>query len=241
MEENNVVANSDKGCMLFAFNKEKNVFEYLVPVRSIPATGGSPAQIEVTEMDSPIKQFILDRQDTPAFEFDYNYTLNNYNKCKKVFDSKTENVFLITYSDKSGVKFKGIGATWKDGLSVGAEIKAKISVAVSSIDDIDDCSSIIDLATIPAGKVHPFATNSVVVKFDLNGGTGTAVEDMSCVVGQYIVVPKCSAVLDSEDVNVWNTSADGTGTDIAFGQKFMPTEDTTLYAKYTNTSEDAGE
>lgn len=241
MDEKNVVANSDKGCMLFAFNKTKNVFEYLVPVRSIPATGGSPSQIEVTEMDSEIKQYILDRQETPAYEFDYNYTLNNYKKCKEYFDGRTENVFLITYSDKSGVKFKGTGATWRDALSTGAEIKAKISVAVSSVDDVDDCSSIIDVATIPTGKVHPFALNSVVVKFDLNGGTGTTIGDMTCVVGQYIEIPKSNAVVDNEDINCWNTSADGTGTDIAFGQKFMPTEDTTLYAKYTNPSEDAGE
>ena len=241
MDEKNVVANSDKGCMLFAFNKTKNIFEYLVPVRSIPATGGAPAQIEVTEMDSDIKQYILDRQETSAYEFDYNYTANNYKKCKEFLDGKSENTYLITYSDKSGVKFKGIGATWRDAVGIGSEIKAKISIAITSKEDVDDCSSIIDIGSIPSGKTHPFATNSVVVKFDLNGGTGTPIEDISCIVGKYINVPSCDAVLDTEDVNCWNTSADGTGTDVAFGNKFFPTEDTTLYAKYTNTSETTGE
>ncbi len=231
--DNKVVAHSDLGCMLFSFNKETQKFEYLVPVRSIPATGGSPSQIEVTEMDSPIKQFILDRQDTPAYEFDYNYTKNNYAKCKEVFDGKTENEFLITYSDKSGVRFSGTGATWRDSVSVGGEIKGKISVAVSSVDDIEDCSSIINVNSIPTGKSHPFATSTYEIAFDLNGGTGTSVENMSCVKGAYIIIPNCDAVADSdEDFNCWNTQADGKGDNLAVGQKFFALENTTLYAKY---------
>lgn len=231
--DNKVVAHSDLGCMLFRLNKDAQKFEYLVPVRSIPATGGSPSQIEVTEMDSPIKQFILDRQDTPAYEFDYNYTKNNYAKCKESFDGKTENEFLITYSDKSGVRFSGTGATWRDSVSVGSEIKGKISVAVSSVDDVEDCSSIIDINSIPTGKSHPFATSSYSVSFDLNGGTGTTVGTMSCVKGAYIIIPNCDAVADSdEDFNCWNTQADGKGDNLAVGQKFFALEDVTLYAKY---------
>lgn len=231
--DNKVVAHSDLGCMLFRLNKDTQKFEYLVPVRSIPATGGSPSQIEVTEMDSPIKQFILDRQDTPAYEFDYNYTKNNYAKCKESFDGKTENEFLITYSDKSGVRFSGTGATWRDSVSVGGEIKGKISVAVSSVDDVEDCSSIIDINSIPTGKSHLFATSSYSVSFDLNGGTGTAVETMSCVKGAYIIIPNCDAVADTdEDFNCWNTQADGKGDNLAVGQKFFALEDVTLYAKY---------
>lgn len=234
--DKNVVAHSDLGCMLFKLNTETQKFEYLVPVRSIPATGGSPSQIEVTEMDSPIKQFILDRQDTPAYEFDYNYTKDNYAKCKEVFDGKTENEFLITYSDKSGVRFSGTGATWRDAVSVGGEIKAKISVAVSSVDDVEDCSSIINVSSIPAGKTHPFATSSYTVSFDLNGGTGTAVDSMSCVKGAYIIIPNCDAVAtDSEDFNCWNTQADGKGDNLAVGQKYFALEDIALYAKYVET------
>lgn len=234
MLEEKVVAHSDVGCMLFALNTSTNKYEYLVPVRTIPATGGSPSQIEVTEMDSPIKQFILDRQDTPAYEFDYNYTKSNYAVCKAKFDGKTENKFLITYSDKSGVKFSGIGATWRDSLNTGEEIKGKISVAVSSVDDVEDCSSIIDISTIPSGKTHPFATTSSVVKFDLNGGTGTSIADITVVKGNYITIPQCNAVVDTdEDFNCWNTKADGSGDNLAVGQKYFPTEDITLYAKYS--------
>lgn len=233
MPNKDVVAHSDLGCMLFKYDETTKKFKYLVPVRSLPATGGSPSQIEVTEMDSPIKQFILDRQDTPAYEFDYNYTKNNYAKCKEAFDGKTENEYLITYSDKSGVRFTGTGATWRDSVSVGGEIKGKISVAVSSVDDVDDCSAIIDIKSIPTGRTHPFATTSYTVSFDLNNGTGTAVEDMTCVKGAYIIIPNCDAVAsNSEDFNCWNTQADGKGDNLAVGQKYFPLEDVTLYAKY---------
>lgn len=153
----NPTAHSDLGAMLWVKKKGEDKFKYLVPIRTAPATGSAPAQIEVTEMDSPRKQYILDRQDTPAFEFDYNYTVAKFKACKEVFDGKTENEFLVTYGDKSGHTFKGTGATWKDAISAGAELKGKISVAVSEIEDVDDCTSLVDASTVPAGRVNPFA------------------------------------------------------------------------------------
>lgn len=151
---NEPVAHSDLGCMLFC--KDGDKFKYLVPVRAVPATHSAPGTIEVTEMDSPVKQYIADRPDVPVYEFDYNYTKEKYAAVKAKADGKTEHEFLITYGDKSGVKFKGTGFTWRDAVSTGGEIKGKLSIIVNTTNDVDDCTDIIDGTTIPAGRVHPF-------------------------------------------------------------------------------------
>lgn len=158
LEVNNPVAHSDLGCMLFCKDGEK--YKYLVPVRAVPATHSAPGTIEVTEMDSPVKQYIADRPDVPAYEFDYNYTAAKYAAVKAKADGKTVHDYLITYGDKSGVKFKGTGFTWRDAVSTGGEIKGKLSIIVSGVEDVTDCDAIVDVTTIPAGRVHPFTVAS---------------------------------------------------------------------------------
>ena len=156
---NNPVAHSDVGCQLWCFDSTASKYKYLVPVRSVPATGASPSTIEVTEMDSPIKQYILDREDVGTLEFDYNYTADKYAAVKAKADGQTVQKFLITYSDKSGVKFEGMGKTWRDAVSTGGEIKGKLAIAITSKEDVDDCSSIVDASSIPAGRTSPFSAN----------------------------------------------------------------------------------
>lgn len=157
---NTPVAHSDLGCQLWGFDETSRKYKYLVPVRAIPATGAAPSTIEVTEMDSPNKQYIPDRVDVPAMEFDYNYNSGNYAKCKTFCDGVTPKKFLVTYPDKSGVKFEGTGSTWRDSVSTGGEIKGKISVAITKLDDVADCSTIVDGSSVPSGKLTPFAVTA---------------------------------------------------------------------------------
>lgn len=151
------IAHSDLGCMLFCFNEASNKFKYLVPVKAVPASKSAPSTIEVTEMDSPIKQYIPDRPDVPAYEFDYNHTAAKYAAVKAKADGQTEHQFLITYGDKSGVKFKGVGFTWRDAVSTGSGLTDKLSIIVNKVEDVTDCTQIVDVASIPMGRVHPFS------------------------------------------------------------------------------------
>lgn len=155
---NNPVAHSDLGCQLWHFDTVSSKYKYLVPVRAVPATGSAPSTIEVTEMDSERKQFIFDRDDTSTLEFDYNYTATKYAAVKAVADGKTKEKFLVTYPDKSGVKFEGAGKTWRDAVATGGEIKGKFSVAIVAMDDVDDCTSIVDVSSVPADRYTPFPT-----------------------------------------------------------------------------------
>lgn len=124
------VAISDAGTKLCKFDSTAKKYVPLVSITTAPATGAAPATIDVTALDSEAKQYILDRPDTPAFEFEYNYTAENYKTVTAEVDGKTAKQYLLVYSDGSGVKFDGIGATWIKEVAAGAAVKAGLSFAV---------------------------------------------------------------------------------------------------------------
>ena len=99
------VAISDMGVMLFNFDSTTGKYKYLLPIKAAPATGGAPSQIDATELDSLYKQNILDREETPAYEFDYNYTIANHKEAEETFDGKTNRKLLMMFQDKSGYAF----------------------------------------------------------------------------------------------------------------------------------------
>lgn len=132
------VAISDKGVMLFKYDKSTGLYKYLIPITAAPATGGAPSQITVTELDCPYVQNILDREETPAYEFSYNYTIEKHKAALQAFDGKSDNKYLLTFQDKSGFAFSGIGAAWTDSISAGGAIAGKISVAITTKEWVEE-------------------------------------------------------------------------------------------------------
>lgn len=131
------IAYSDIGTLLGKETVTPGTFAKLVGIKSVPATGGEPAQIEVTELDSEIKQYILDRSETPLFVFEYNYTKENFALVKAAADGVTSANYAIKYPDGSGVEFTGVGATWINGYSGGQAIGATVAFAVTSVEYVD--------------------------------------------------------------------------------------------------------
>jgi len=76
----------------------------------VPASGSEGGTIEVTELDSEIKQYIADRIDVPAQDFTYNRTFEKYDAVKAVCDGKSHE-FMITFSDGTGTYIKGTAQT----------------------------------------------------------------------------------------------------------------------------------
>jgi hypothetical protein len=144
---------SDIGTMLFKLDNGSSKYKYLFPITAAPATGGAPNQIEVTELDSRYIQNILDREATPAFEFNYNYTAERFAIAKDAFDGVTSNGYLLVFGDGSGFKFTGVGATWTDALSPGNAVVGQVSVAVSYKDFVADVTSVVDKTSIPTGRI----------------------------------------------------------------------------------------
>lgn len=60
------------------FSEDGTAFTKLCPIKSFPALGGSPEQIEITDMEDESQAFIPGVQSVEAMEFTANYTLESY-------------------------------------------------------------------------------------------------------------------------------------------------------------------
>lgn len=126
------LAISDVGTMLYVLNG--NTYEQLVGIRTVPASGGAGGNLEVTELHSPLKQYIPDRPESPDQDFEYNYTDENYTRVKAICDGESH-TFLVKYQDGSGHIIEGTAQTWKLDLSAGSEVKALLHIVPTSIID----------------------------------------------------------------------------------------------------------
>jgi len=134
-EEINEVAISDMGTLLYVNRNEE--YRKLVSIKSVPASGAEAGTIEVTELDSPVKQYIADRLDTPAQSFTYNRTAEKYEAVKSICDGEPHE-FLIVFSDGTGTYIRGTARTWKNEMSAGAAQEATLQIVATSIEDKDE-------------------------------------------------------------------------------------------------------
>lgn len=100
----------------------------------MPASGAEGGTIEVTELDSPVKQYIDDRVDTPSQDYTYNRTAGKYEKVKTICDGKVHE-FLTVFSDGTGTYAKGTAQTWKNEFSAGSAQEATLHIVATAIED----------------------------------------------------------------------------------------------------------
>lgn len=137
------IAISDVGTLL-CLKGENGKYKKLISITSVPDTGAAPGTIEVTELDSKVKQYIADRPDTPSYEFEANYTKENYATVVAGISLQEDKDYLIVYQDGSGEKFSGTGSVWKKGVSAGNAVKMGISFAVSSHEHVEEVAALMD-------------------------------------------------------------------------------------------------
>lgn len=87
-------------------------WEKLCKIKGYPALGGSPEQLETTDMEDVVQTFIPGVQSMDAMEFTANYTLESYNavEAKAMTD--------LHYRLKMGKNGKDGIATWDGQYSV---------------------------------------------------------------------------------------------------------------------------
>lgn len=100
----------------------------------MPASGAEGGTIEVTELKSPRKQYIDDRQDTPSQDYTYNRTAGKYEKVKAICDGKVHE-FLTVFSDGTGTYCKGTAQTWKNEIGAGSAQEATLHIVATEILD----------------------------------------------------------------------------------------------------------
>lgn len=78
-----------------------------------------------------------------------------------------------------------------------------------------------------------YAIWQATVTYDLNGGTGTAVNSQTGNEGASVQTPNSDATLANFNFDGWNTLANGQGTDYAVGANLTLSSNITLYAKWS--------
>ncbi len=136
------IAISDIGTGLYV-KGDGEKYTKLISITSAPATGSAPSTIDVTQLDSPVKQYISDRPDTPSYEFEANYTKENYESLTTKISLTETKDYLIVYQDNSGEKFSATGAFWKKEVSAGSAVKIGISFAVQTHEHVADTTTLI--------------------------------------------------------------------------------------------------
>lgn len=109
-------------------------YEKLISIKSVPASGAEGGTIEVTELDSPVKQYIDDRKDTPSQDYTYNRTAEKFEKVKAICDGQLHE-FLTVFSDGTSTYCKGTAQTWKNEFSAGSAQEATLHIVATEIED----------------------------------------------------------------------------------------------------------
>lgn len=111
MAEAAVKAVSTIGTIL-EVSSDGSTWEKLCKIKSYPALGGAPEQIETTDLEDEVQTFVPGVQSMDAMEFTANYTLETYTavKAKAMTD--------LQYRLKMGKDGKDGVATWSGQHSV---------------------------------------------------------------------------------------------------------------------------
>ena len=140
------LAFSDIGTKLY--HKSGNSYVKLVGIKSVPASGGEPATLDATELESERNQYIPDRTDSPNQPFIYNRTDEKFTAVKAVCDG-TEHEFLVVFKDGAGTYIKGTAVTYKNDVSKGSVLEATLVIMPVDIQDktIAEVSALIPSAS----------------------------------------------------------------------------------------------
>jgi hypothetical protein len=113
-------------------------FTKLCPIKDFPDLGGSPDQIDVTDLDDDVQKFILGVQSMSAMEFTANYDLDTYKELQSKADGTTY-AFCVAFGKNAtdatshGVfTWQGQLAVWVVGGGVNAAREMKISISALS-------------------------------------------------------------------------------------------------------------
>lgn len=134
-DENEVVAISDIGTMLWAKANGSDAYAELVEIKDVPESGGEPETIDVTTLKRPRNVYIEGRTDSPTQTFTYNYTEENYFTKVKPLCNGEVHEFLVVFPDGTSTYIKGTAKTYKNSVSVNSAIEASLVITPEEIDD----------------------------------------------------------------------------------------------------------
>lgn len=127
MAEATAKAYSTIGTML-EVSEDGTSYTKLCPIKSFPALGGAPEQIEITDMEADSQEFIPGVQSVSEMAFGANYTLESYTAVKE--KEKTP----LKYRIKLGKNGAAGTASWEGQHSVyvnEGEVNGSIGMTIT--------------------------------------------------------------------------------------------------------------
>lgn len=103
----------------------------LCPIKSFPALGGAPDQIESTDLENTMQTFVAGVQSIDTMEFTANYTKALYTAAKA--NEGTEGTFELVFGQEQGTaKWTGMYHIHVTGGEVNGLLEMQIVVSPSS-------------------------------------------------------------------------------------------------------------
>lgn len=139
---------SDYKTYLYVEGTTQGKYHKLVDIKSAPATGAAPKNLDTTTCSDAQTTAIPDRPDTPAMEFSYNYNKTDFQAVVAAVSLTTDKKFMIVYQDNSGFQFPARGATFVKEVSVGKVVDATLSLTATSVPTfVTDCTTYFEAQT----------------------------------------------------------------------------------------------
>lgn len=209
---------------------------YFNEVKAVPEIGHSPDKIEVTHLTSEIKEFI---PDIPDFSSDLSFTMNcqPFQKTPtKVSDSNLNLLRALSMSET----YKWVVIYPQNRVKVELFGKMVWSMGAGAVSSAMEANLVIIPSSAP---VWSELYDSYSVSYDANGGTGE-MADVNSPYSAGATVSTRANLFTAPSGKIWsswNTQADGQGVSYDDSDTFVITEDTTLYAQWTDGEQNAEE
>lgn len=187
-------------------------------VKAVPEVGESADQIDVTSLDSEIKESI---KDIPGYASELAFTMNaipkgaegsNLDLVMEMSKNATYR-WRITYPQVNHRFTFNAQWTWRMGAG-----------AVSSPQDLI-------IVLIPkSAPVSSKVTETFTITYEANGGTGSTDDTREYAIGDTATIMECGFTFDGHTFSNWNTRADNSGESFDESETVTVFEDMVLYA-----------
>ena len=205
---------------------------YFNEVKAVPEIGHSPDKIEVTHLTSDIKEFI---PDIPDFSSDLSFTMNCQPYQRTPTHISDSNLNLLRALSMSET-YKWIIIYPQNRIKVELYGKMVWSMGAGAVSSAMEANLVIIPSSAPVWS-ELYATYTVT--YDANTGSGTMTDANSPYSAGSTVSTKPSTFTPPQGKiwASWNTLANGQGVSYDDSDTFVITEDTTLYAQWTEGQE----
>lgn len=132
----NIVAVLSNFTYLLIKDKAEDSYTKLIDITSVPATGGTPEQHDVTTLSSKIQQFINGITKLENFEFGANYTPKNYQTVYDLQQADELRAFRLAIGSEDGkygsFDWQGRVTVWTDSYESDSPIPMKFVISVEN-------------------------------------------------------------------------------------------------------------